>query len=141
MRAAAFILPKGAPHDPVTRRLLAFLTLLDKTKAWRIEVSEQKSKRSNSQNAYLWGVVYPTILESGGETLAGWGADDIHEYLLGEHFGWELLEGFGRKRMRPIRRSSKLSISEFMAYLEFIQRKMAEIGIVIPDPNENLESE
>jgi hypothetical protein len=134
MRAAAFILPKGKPYDDVLRRLTGFIGLLDKKKGWRIEVSEQKSKRTNSQNAYLWGVVYPAILEAGGETLRGWTNDDLHEYFLGEHHGWEVVEGFGKKRMRPIKRSSNLSVSEFMAYLEFIERKMASVGIYIPSP-------
>jgi hypothetical protein len=59
--------------------------------------------------------------------------------MLGEHFGWETLEGFGRKRMRPIRRSSKLSTMEFQDYVAFIQQKAAELGIVIPDPNEEVQ--
>ncbi len=95
-----------------------------------------KNKRSLEQNAYLWGVVYKTILEQGGETLAGWTNSDIHEYLLGEHFGWQVIEGFGRKRMKPVNRSSALSKSEFMAFIDFIQQKMAELGIYIPNPNE-----
>lgn len=136
--AGAFILPTK-DRETAIRRLTAFVGLLDTTKAWRIEVNEQKSKRSLQQNAYLWGVVYPTIIKAGGETLAGWTNDDIHEYLLGEHFGWEVLSGFDRKRVRPIRRSSRLSVSEFMDYLAFIQHRMAEHGIVIPDPNEGLE--
>jgi hypothetical protein len=60
----------------------------------------------------------------------------LHEYFLGEHFGWETLEGFGRKRLRPLKRSSKLSTAEFAAFVDFIQRKAAELGIYIPDANE-----
>ena len=38
---------------------------------------------------------------------------------------------------RPIRRSSKLSPnSKFVDFTQFIQRKMAEHGIYVPDPNE-----
>ncbi len=88
--------------------------------------------RSMSQNAYLWGLVYPTILEHG--TLEGWTKDDLHEYFLGEHFGWDVLEGFGKKRLKPLNRSSSLSKMEFVDYVAFIQQKAAEMGIVIPDP-------
>jgi hypothetical protein len=89
--------------------------------------------RSVQQNRYLWGVVYPTIL---GELhdMEGWRNEDLHEYMLGECFGWETLEGFGRKRIRPINRSSNLTKPEFVDYVAFIQQKMAEIGIEIPDP-------
>ena len=101
---------------------------------YRVTVEEAKPKRSDPQNRYLWGVVYPAILSAG--KLEGWSANDLHEYLLGEHFGWELVEGFGRKRQRPIRRSSKLSKIEFVDYVSFIQQRMSEHGIYVPDPNE-----
>ena len=101
---------------------------------YRVTVEEAKPKRSDPQNRYLWGVVYPAILSAG--KLEGWSANDLHEYLLGEHFGWELVEGFGRKRQRPIRRSSKLSKLEFVDYVSFIQQRMSEHGIYVPDPNE-----
>lgn len=98
--------------------------------SWRIEVRESRARRSDQQNRYLWGVVYPEILKH----LQGWDADDVHEYCLGEWSGWETLEGLGRKRVRPIRRSSHLSKLEFMDFVAHIQRKMAERGILIPDP-------
>ncbi len=68
--------------------------------------------------------------------MEGWSADDVHEFCLGEAFGWETLTGFGKKRLKPIRRSSSLSVTEFMDYVADVQRRMAERGIYIPDPNE-----
>ena len=85
------------------------------------------------QNAYLWGVVYEVVLDHGLREQ-GWRNDDVHEYFLGEHFGWECIEGFGRKRMRPLKRSSVLTKSEFSDYVAFIQQHMAEKGVPIPDP-------
>lgn len=102
--------------------------------AWRVVVEPWKPKRSESQNRYLWGVVYPTFTER----LDGWEADDVHEFFLGEHFGWETLEGLGRKRVKPVRRSSKLSKQEFSDYVAFIQRRAAGMGVFIPDPEEQL---
>lgn len=98
--------------------------------SWRIEVREYRSQRSEQQNRFLWGVVYPEIMKH----LEGWDADDVHEFCLGEWSGWELLEGLGRKRMRPIKRSSRLNKTEFGEFVSHIQRTMAERGIVIPDP-------
>jgi hypothetical protein len=92
-------------------------------KAW-------KPRRSDQQNRYLWGVVYPAFLVP----LEGWSAEDVHEYLLGEHFGWERIEGMGRVRLRPIRRSARLSKVEFAEYVAFCQQKGAEHGIFVPDP-------
>jgi hypothetical protein len=127
------ILPRALSRSRIIERIAAVLTALPLQTAWRIEVHEHKSTRTPAQNAYLWGVVYPTILEAG--ELKGWEPDDLHEYLLGEHFGWEIIEGLGKRRMRPIRRSSKLDKQEFSDYIDFIQRKMAQFGIFIPDAN------
>jgi hypothetical protein len=66
--------------------------------------------------------------------LPGWDAEDVHEYMLGEWSGWEALEGLGRKRLRPLRRSSRLNKQEFADFVDFIQRKAAEHGVFIPDP-------
>jgi len=126
------VLPRGA--TAAAERASAVVKQLPADKAWKVEISEYKKRRSDEQNRYLWGGVYPAILEAGGELLGGWTAEDLHEYLLGEIYGWEILEGFGRKRMRPIRRSSKMTASEFSSYVAQIQVRMAEHGIFVPDP-------
>lgn len=115
----------------VVERFSRVLNALAADKAWEVSVAEKKRKRSEQQNRYLWGVVYKTVAEH----LEGWDAEDIHEYFLGEHFGWETLEGFGRKRMKPLRRSSRLNKQEFADYIAFIQRKMSELGVFVPDPS------
>lgn len=125
-----FQLPKLAERTGTFERLIKFLTLLPMECGWVIEVKRLQRKRSDAQNRYLWGVCYPAIMEH----LKGWDANDVHEYCLGECFGWESLEGLGRKRLRPIRRSSKLSVTEFMDYVDWIQRDMATRGIFVPDP-------
>ena len=133
-----FTLPKMLPRDRAIERVAGFLSRLPQEKAWRVSVTEQKRTRTQQQNRYLWGVAYPAILAGGGEALGGWTAEDLHEYFLGEHFGWETLEGFGRKRVKPLRRSAKLTTQEFSDYVGFIQRKSAELGIFVPDPEGEL---
>jgi hypothetical protein len=110
-------------------RIANFLSRLPADKDFKVEISELKARRSEAQNAYLWGGVYPAIMAH----LEGWDADDVHEYFLGEHFGWETLSGFGKKRLRPLRRSSGLNKTEFATFIDFIQRRAAELGIVIPE--------
>jgi hypothetical protein len=132
VKEQTFILQRSAGRN--LSRLTAFLSALPNDTAWKVTVAEWKRTRSNEQNAYLWGVVYRTILQH----LPGWDADDLHEYFLGECFGWETLEGLGRKRLKPVRRSSRLSTTEFSDYVGFIQRAMAEKGIYVPDPGEEV---
>jgi hypothetical protein len=112
-----------------TQRTQQVIAALSSDKAWDIEIDEYKPTRSDAQNRYLWGVCYAELAKH----LPGWDADDIHEYMLGEHFGWETIEGMGRKRLRPLRRSSALNKQEFSDFVAFIQRKAAEHGVFIPD--------
>ena len=128
------IFPKGTTPQQFTAAAALMVQGLSSDRAWCVEVSEWKKPRTNQQNSFLWGVCYPAILEGGGEALAGWTREDIHEYMLGECFGWETLEGFGRKRLRPLKRSSTLNKQEFTDYLMFIEAKCADMGIVIPQP-------
>lgn len=126
------IFPRGTNKEAIAQAVV--LLIRDETIAWQVTVEPFKKPRTNQQNAYLWGVVYPTILEAGGEALRGWQADDLHEYFLGEIYGWETLEGMGRKRMKPVKRSSRMSRSDFMNFLEEISQRCANLGIVIPEP-------
>ena len=130
------ILHAGERRPDDLRRATRYLSELAQDKAWKLEVTQYKRTRSVEQNSYLWGVCYQTLLREGGDVLQGWEAEDLHDYFLGEHFGWETIEGFGRKRLRPLKRSSRLSTTEFAEYVEFVQRKAAGMGIYIPDPNE-----
>lgn len=120
------------PKDSPLTRVVAVLSALVCKHGVRVTIEELKRKRSDEQNRYLWGVVYKTLLDH----LPGWEAEDVHEYMLGECYGWETIEGMGKKRLKPIRRSSKLNKMEFADYIAFIQRKASEIGVYIPDPNE-----
>lgn len=108
-----------------------FLDMLPAGKSWHVEVKQHTKKRTDPQNRYLWGVAYATLCKH----LPGWDAEDIHEYMLGEHFGWERAELLGRTKLRPLRRSSKLNAKEFAEFVDFIQRKAAEHGVHIPDPD------
>lgn len=135
MSSQSFVLPRMMSRERMIQRIAAVLSGLSMGQAWRIEIAEHQPKRSDNQNRYLWGCVYPTILKA-SMMLQGWTNEDLHEYFLGEHFGWETLSGFGKKRLRPIRRSSKLSKLEFVDYVDFIQRKAAEFGVYVPNPNE-----
>ena len=105
-------------------------------KPLRVTVEPYRKRRSDEQNRYLWGVCYPTILREGGEALAGWTANDLHQLFLYNHFGGEELEWGRRTTFRPLRTSSKLSTIEFSEFVASIQKFAAEQGVYIPDPEE-----
>jgi hypothetical protein len=129
------VIARGTPPDQIANAISNMVSRLDPAQSWQITVEAFKPKRSDQQNAFLWGVVYPSVLEGGGEALRGWTTNDLHEYFLIEAWGSEVIEGFGRKRHKPLRRSSKLTKQEFSDYLAIIEAKCAELGIHIPEPN------
>lgn len=99
-----------------------------------VTVSERKRKRSDEQNRFWWGVVVQTFCQR----LEGWTPEDVHTYLCGEIWGWERIEGLGRARLRPVKRSSRLSKGEFAEMVTRAQQIGAEHGIYVPDPNEEV---
>lgn len=123
------LLPAGMSREGVIGRIQRLLASLPLDKAWRVEIAEHKPQRSTQQNRYLFGVCYPRLLK----VLPGWEASDVHDFMLGEHFGWETIEGLGKKRLRPLRRSSRLNKQEFSDFVAYIQRRAADLGVFIPD--------
>ncbi len=74
-------------------------------------------------------------MEAAGESLRGFTRDDLHDFFLGEIWGWETIEGFGRKRLRPLKRTSRMTKQEFTEYLYGIENKCIEMGIgPLPEP-------
>lgn len=120
--------------EDALRRIRRMLEAMPLAKSYKVEVSEHKPVRTSQQNKYLWGVIYPAIIEQG--KLEGWTNEEVHDYCLGECFGWETVSGLGRTRIRPVKRSSKLTNPEFSDYINFIQHRMAEHGIYVPDADE-----
>jgi hypothetical protein len=130
-----FILPRALSRERVIERVAALLASLPIDKAWRLTIAEAKPKRSLSQNALLWAV-YGEIIKKGGEAMAGWEPSELHDYFLMEHYGAETVEIFGKRKLRPLRRSSGMTKTEFSDHIEFILRFMADRGVYIETQSE-----
>jgi len=128
------VFPKGTRPEQIAAAVSVLVRELDRAISWQVSIEAFKPKRTDRQNAFLWGVVYPSILEGGGEMLRGWTKQDLHEYFLIETFGSEIIEGFGRKRHKPLKRSSKMTKQEFRDFIDLIEVRCAEMGIHIPEP-------
>jgi hypothetical protein len=127
----------GKPPTAVLHRLLDAIAKMD-GKHLVLTLKEQKRRRSLNQNAYLWSVVYPAIVEVFREHGNAVDADDVHSYCK-EHVGklkqvfvtpqGEVLTGAGS--------TAKLDTMEFEVYAERVRAWAAEtLGIGIPLPNE-----
>jgi len=94
----------------------------------RVEVIIRKprTKRSDVQNSYYWGVVIELLSKE-----LGYDKDELHEILK-----YKFLQS-NAMGMPYIKSTTKLSTGEFEEYLSKIKRWAAEfLHIVIPDPNE-----
>lgn len=130
MTTQIFILPK-TDRQRIADNLHSFVLSAMPGKELRVEVCEYRKRRSQDQNAALWGVAYKTLHDATGND-----PDDLHTYFLGEWGGWETIDVMGQKRRVPIRRSSKLTTVEFAEFYAFIQQRSAEtVGVYIPDPD------
>ena len=137
-----FILHPDQTRDRIRANLFAEIDALPQ-KRFKVQISEDRRQRSQRQNATLWGVIYPPIMEHMG--LRGEkDKEDLHEFWCGEYFGWRKTEIMGRETQRPIRttttnedgRRDTLSTGGFMDFCEFIKQRMSDYGIQIPDPSQ-----
>lgn len=131
--------PKG--RERMVEQVLKFLLGAHPGKPVNVKVSVARPERTDPQNRYLFGVAYAVMAPQ-----MGFSAEEIHEWMCGEYFGWvdHRLPG-GRVVLRPFRTTTtdengaadKLSDRDFWGYVEFIQRKAAEAGVFIPDPDKD----
>lgn len=134
----SFMPQNGKLPATVTHRLVEAVAKAG-DKRLVLTLKEQKKRRSLSQNAYLWGVVYPAIVAVFREHGNNVDAEDVHDFLkdrvgkLKQHFvtpAGEVLTGPGS--------TAKLTTTEFEAYLEKVRAWASEsLGIAIPLPNES----
>lgn len=91
------------------------------------EIIPFKPTRTNLQNRYLRGWVYPPIAKSSGN-----GVDEVHSIM-----GMQFLRATTTSwKSEYIRSTASLTTSEFSAYVENIRNWMATFGIYIPSPEE-----
>lgn len=132
-----FYVPAGSADkaNKARNEAIAYLMRVSADVSWEVSIREHKAKRSVDQNALLWAL-YADVIEKGGEAMAGWEGEDLHELFLGEHYGWVALGGMSRPRLKPIRRSSNMSKAEFSEHVEYIVRYMARHGVVLELPGD-----
>jgi hypothetical protein len=92
-----------------------------------IVIKKQKAQRTNEQNKYYWGVVIPILAD-----YFGYESDEMHMVLRGK-----FLRIHDEKHPDFViaKSTTKLSTTDFVEYIEVIQRwAAAEHGIYIPPP-------
>jgi len=117
---------------PITPAFFDLQKRLDPNKEYILEIRENKSKRSNPQNRYLWGVVYPII----GNKL-GYDTETVHE-VFKQKFGVKVEL---RNNITIPKSTTKYTTIEFNEYIDNICKFALEfLKLEIPQPNETIEA-
>ena len=97
-----------------------------KGKAISLKLEELKKKRTNSQNAYYWGIVLPI-----SANFFGYNIDEMHE-------AWKIkfLKTHLECPLPTLISTTELSTTEFKQFINRIQILCSEMGCYIPDPDE-----
>lgn len=82
-----------------------------------IQVTSKKTKRTDQQNRYYWGVYLPLIAEETGEE----DLDRLHELFKGMFLTETIAEVLGYK-VRITKSTSDLSIGDFIEYIIAIEK-------------------
>lgn len=91
--------------------------------------SGQPDELSN-QNGYLWAVVYPLSARD-----LGYSVDEMHE-IFTEMFAPFVYRDVGNTKVAVKIRTSEMDTMQFAQYTDSIRMKMAEMNIIIPDPEQ-----
>jgi hypothetical protein len=136
---------------PAIATVAKFLAVAYPGKYLRVTVEAVKrasSQRSIAQNNYLFGVAYPPLVE-----VTGYPVNDIHEHMLGEHFGWvdrrvprtpRNPAGIESVPFRTTTRNEhgKRDVLTKAQFADFVDRTVfkeaAKAGIAVPAPDPSL---
>lgn len=109
------------------------------TGRFTVTLEKTKRKRSNNQNRYLWGVVYPLVRDGFKDLGNKESIETIHEFLKARFLKKEIVHEDTGEVLSFTRSTTDLSTSEMMDYIAEIQQFSAEyLNVVIPDPNEQV---
>ena len=104
-----------------------------------ITIAPYRKTRSNQQNAYLWGVVYPAVLF--GLQDAGWEItheEQVHEYCKQAFAAREVINKDTGEVLSLPSSTARMQTAEFNVYVDKIKAFALEyLNVTIPEPNED----
>jgi len=104
---------------------------------YRVEVTRVRNHRSLDQNAWLWGCIYPMLLNA--MIQAGWDnvttAEDVHEFFKSIMSDNKAVNRVTGEVVTFPKSTAKMTTTEFCAYCEKLRDYGQEfLGVTIPDP-------
>lgn len=139
MKTQLYQLNANGPERPgVTQRAHDFINRLPLDKSWVIEVKPVVKKRTNPQNAALFGVAYPALTDATGYT-----PDELHDAFCRRFFGTVTVVVMGEQVSRARRTTTTneagerdvMPTADFARFYDMVQQVGAEAGIDVPSPD------
>ncbi len=123
-----------------TEGIVAALRKLEGCTA-EVTVKKWVKRRSGNQNRYYWSVVVRMVTEMFREAGNYVDDEEVHEFLklrVGK-LSQNVVDPHGEV-YKTLGSTTKLSTTEFEAYMMKIKAWAAEFGLQIPEPNEDVQS-
>lgn len=110
---------------------------------YMIDITRLKRGRTQSQNEYLWGCVYPILLD--GLLDAGWeftSLEQVHEFFK-KVLSHERVVNTNTGEIIEIPNSTAtMDTAQFSVYIEKLKEYAEEfLGVTIPQPNKHMRYE
>lgn len=116
-----------------------YRALLERLQVDRVTVTIEREvkRRSNKQNAWVWGCAYELMLADSGYEVNEMkeAKEALHYSLVKKCFGTRYDERL-KDDVPNVTRSSQLETQEFTYYMGWLQRHAAmEWNVILPDPD------
>ena len=113
-----------------------FLSVLQEGTILDLQIKKARNTRTNPQNSYLWGIVYPYLLE--GFKQAGYVDVDIevvHAFCKNQFNAGCIPNMETGEVLTYARSTTELDTKEFGEYVDKIRHfALHDLGIIIPEP-------
>ena len=104
---------------------------------YRIEVKKIRKPRSNDQNGWLWGCIYPMLLD--GLLDAGWefvSVEQVHEFFKAQVANDKVVNRHTGEIVEFPTSTATMNTVQFSSYCEKLREYGREfLGVEIPDPD------
>ena len=104
---------------------------------YMVEVKRHRNQRTNEQNKWLWGCIYPLMLDAMVD--AGWeftNTEQLHEFFKAQMTADEVVNRETGEIIKFPSSTSRMSTTEFSAYCEKLREYAKEfLNVDIPDPD------
>lgn len=130
-----FVIYSDIKNGKLTKKAVELIQLALQNfegKRCEITINKQKSTRSLQQNKYYWSGVVPIL-----SIELGYSKDEIHDLLKYKFLKRNII--VGNEEEIIVKSTTELTKSEFMEFIASIQQWAAELNIIIPDPNTQID--